>query len=554
MGLINIRDALKRPTAEARGVFEPEVLPDIPEVPPASSVPGTPEDGGPVGLQEDTQALDPGPQEIVQQPQHAPMVQLDCGTIVYEYDPAYIERKYEILNLKVIHRRRRTGFEETKDFPIRVNDLIAGRYQVMDFLGSAAFSKAVQALDIKTGMLVCLKIIKNKRLYSGQCPSGRGLCCGCRNNKDYLDQSLDEIKLLKHVNEADPNDEYGMLRLFDFFYYKEHLFLVCELLRANLYEFQKYNREQGNDPYFTLPRVQKIARQVLHSLSFLHALGLIHSDLKPENILIKSYSRCEVKKIDIWSLGCIIAELLSGYVLFQNDSLATLLARLEGILGPIPRNLLRRGRYTNRFFTRSGMVYERSARTGRFECLKPKRTSLRRRVPEADDLCLSFLHYLLTMDPTNRPHGSAGAPSPVAQFRLRSHPTQLIILPKAHPGISSHLGRLPRRGVFGTPDRLPADGYRGTGSRAVRSATEAWGPEIFRRAWESRTWGPGSVPTLESKEGSLLPRDSEVLLRFDSGTPIFINPLIDRVRDLRRQELPWGPVTVPSKLAGGVAA
>lgn len=30
----------------------------------------------------------------------------------------------------------------------------------MDFLGSAAFSKAVQALDIKTGMLVCLKIIK----------------------------------------------------------------------------------------------------------------------------------------------------------------------------------------------------------------------------------------------------------------------------------------------------------------------------------------------------------------------------------------------------------
>lgn len=30
----------------------------------------------------------------------------------------------------------------------------------MDFLGSAAFSKAVQALDIKTGMLVCLKIVK----------------------------------------------------------------------------------------------------------------------------------------------------------------------------------------------------------------------------------------------------------------------------------------------------------------------------------------------------------------------------------------------------------
>lgn len=37
---------------------------------------------------------------------------------------------------------------------------------------------------------------------------------------------------------------------------------MCELLRANLYEFQKYNRESGDAPYFVLPRVQSIARQV----------------------------------------------------------------------------------------------------------------------------------------------------------------------------------------------------------------------------------------------------------------------------------------------------
>lgn len=47
-----------------------------------------------------------------------------------------------------------------QDFPIRLNDLIAGRYQVVDFLGSAAFSRAVQALDVKTNQLVCLKIVK----------------------------------------------------------------------------------------------------------------------------------------------------------------------------------------------------------------------------------------------------------------------------------------------------------------------------------------------------------------------------------------------------------
>jgi hypothetical protein len=47
----------------------------------------------------------------------------------------------------------------------------------------------------------------------------------------------------------------------------------------------------------------------------------------------------------------------------QNDSLATLLARLEGILGPVPRRLLREGRYSHRFYTRSGALFERSTRT-----------------------------------------------------------------------------------------------------------------------------------------------------------------------------------------------
>jgi serine/threonine protein kinase len=56
------------------------------------------------------------------------------------------------------------------------------------------------------------------------------------------------------------------------------------------------------------------------------------------------------QKIDIWSLGCIMAELFSGLVLFQNDSLATLLARVMGILGPLPPALLARSRLHHKFF------------------------------------------------------------------------------------------------------------------------------------------------------------------------------------------------------------
>jgi len=51
---------------------------------------------------------------------------------------------YDCYNLKVIFDREKTGFEETRDFQIIYNSIIAGRYQVMEYLGSAAFSKAIK--------------------------------------------------------------------------------------------------------------------------------------------------------------------------------------------------------------------------------------------------------------------------------------------------------------------------------------------------------------------------------------------------------------------------
>ena len=169
---------------------------------------------------------------------------------------------FDSFNMKVVFDRERTGFEETKDFPIVPNSIIAGRYQVIEYLGSAAFSKAIQCLDIYTGQMVCLKIIEN--------------------NKDYFDQSIDEIKLLRYINNNCDCDEKHVLKMHDFFYHKEHLFIVTELLRDNLYEYSKYNKESENFTYFTIGRLQKITKQILTSLEYLHSLKLIHCDLKPE--------------------------------------------------------------------------------------------------------------------------------------------------------------------------------------------------------------------------------------------------------------------------------
>ncbi|KAL0248312.1 hypothetical protein GEMRC1_003548 [Eukaryota sp. GEM-RC1] len=203
------------------------------------------------------------------------------------------EKSYESFYLPVIFERNRTGFESERELTFVQGEKVAGRYVVRELLGSAAFSFAIHAYDVEDDMEVCLKMIKN--------------------SKDYFDQSLDEIKLLKLLNDTDEEENFNIVRLFNYFYHREHLFLVFELLKENLYEAFKYNHRHENDPYFTLPVIQSIARQLLTSLAFCHDLDIIHSDIKPENILIRSYTRRLIKLVDFGS-SCFTHDHLSSYV------------------------------------------------------------------------------------------------------------------------------------------------------------------------------------------------------------------------------------------------
>lgn len=49
--------------------------------------------------------------------------------------------------------------------------------------------------------------------------------------------------------------------------FQEHLLIVCELLKANLYEFHKFNRESGGEVYFTMPRLQVCSVFVIEFLT-----------------------------------------------------------------------------------------------------------------------------------------------------------------------------------------------------------------------------------------------------------------------------------------------
>ncbi|XWS74805.1 hypothetical protein CRYUN_Cryun01aG0029200 [Craigia yunnanensis] len=234
--------------------------------------------------------------------------------------------EYEVFNLRIIHRKTRTGFEENKDLAILLNTII--------------------------------KMIK-----------------------DFFDQSLDEIKLLKPVNKYDPGDEHHILRLYDYFYHQEHLFIVCEFLRANLYELQKFNQESGGEAYFTLSRLQVITRQCLEALDYLHDLGIIHCDLKPENILIK-----------------VIED-----VLFPNDAVVRILARMVGMLGPINLEMLENGQETYKYFRKEYDLYHINEETNQFEYIISEESSLEHHLQVSDVVFIDFVRHLFQMNPQRRP-------------------------------------------------------------------------------------------------------------------------------------------------------
>ena len=301
------------------------------------------------------------------QPSRTPSSEAHPG--VPEPAPAADPNAVESMDLRIVYRPQHTGFEPYHEFPVVPGDMVAGRYTILNTLGSASFCTAVHAVQTDTGSNVCLKIIKN--------------------SKDNFDQALDEIKLLKLVNSGRDAGTSHILRLLDYFYFKEHMFLVTELGGANLFDHSTRMLEEGKRAWWTIERLQRVAYQITESLVYIHSLSLIHSDLKPENIVIKSLSPLHVRlidfgsscyihddlgvyvqsrsyrapevviaapydyRIDNWSLGTILAELATGTVLFENENVPTMLARMAAILGPFQRQagFLATGKETHKYFT-----------------------------------------------------------------------------------------------------------------------------------------------------------------------------------------------------------
>lgn len=92
------------------------------------------------------------------------------------------------------------------------------------------------------------------------------------------------MKILGKLNqELDPQDENHIVRMLDFFVFRNHLVIIFELLSHTIFDILQKNQFRG----FNMALLRVITEQLLSAMSVLHKGGIIHCDLKPENVLLK---------------------------------------------------------------------------------------------------------------------------------------------------------------------------------------------------------------------------------------------------------------------------
>ncbi|KAF9428913.1 MAPK protein hog1 [Podila epigama] len=272
---------------------------------------------------------------------------------------------------------------------------VTTRYVDLQPVGMGAFGLVCSAKDELTGQPVAIK--KIMKPFSTPVLSKR---------------TYRELKLLKHLKHE------NIISLSDIFISPlEDIYFVTELLGTDLHRLLT---SRPLDKQF----IQYFLYQILRGLKYLHSAGVVHRDLKPSNILVNE--NCDLKicdfglariqdpqmtgyvstryyrapeimltwqkydvAVDIWSVGCIFAEMLEGKPLFPGKDHVNQFSIITELLGTPPDDVIKTIGSEN---------------TLRFVQSLPKREKipLTTKFPNSDPIALDLLERMLVFDPKKR--------------------------------------------------------------------------------------------------------------------------------------------------------
>ncbi|KAL0104053.1 hypothetical protein PUN28_017031 [Cardiocondyla obscurior] len=271
------------------------------------------------------------------------------------------------------------------------------RYITLNQLGDGTFGSVVLGERIDTGEKVAIKRMKRK-YYSWE-----------------EAMNLREVKSLKKLSHA------NVVKLKEVIRENDVLYFVFEYMKENLYQLMK-----DRDKLFPEPVIRNMVYQVLQGLAFMHKHGFFHRDMKPENLLcmgpelvkiadfglareIRSrppytdyvstrwYRAPEVllhsttynSPIDIWAVGCIMAELYTFRPLFPGKSEIDEIFKICSVIGTPDKDDWSEG-----YQLASAMNFKFPNFT---------RTSLAVLIPNASQEAVILMEDMLQWNPIKRP-------------------------------------------------------------------------------------------------------------------------------------------------------
>ncbi|KAI0332081.1 hypothetical protein GY45DRAFT_1247509 [Cubamyces sp. BRFM 1775] len=374
--------------------------------------------------------------------------------------------------------------DERGDYQVINHDHLAYRYEVIDTLGKGSFGQVLHCRDHGTGESVAIKIIRNK--------------------KRFHHQALVEIKILENLKKWDAEEKHHVIKMNEHFYFRGHLCIAMELLSINLYELIKANNFHG----FTTGLIRRFTSQMLQSLALMRHHRIVHCDLKPENVLLRHPAKSAIKvidfgsscfehekiytyiqsrfyrspevilgmnyhmAIDMWSLGCIMAELYTGFPIFPGENEQEQLACIMEVLGVPDKDFINRSSRKRLFFADTTGA-PRPVVNSKGKRRRPGTKTLAQALKNPqDEFFVDFISKCLVWDPERRLKPQAALRHPYITTGRRSKAsnpspsTAKALLQSASSNLGSRNTKVtetPKKSMISAPTPLTARGTRPSG-------------------------------------------------------------------------------------------